>query len=97
MKVTINVDCTPEEARTFMGLPDVQPMQQAVMAELEQQMISNIKAMSPDNMMQTWLPAGMQGAEGLQKMFWNQVQNMMSGVVGTTNTIVSLRDKKESA
>ena len=25
MKVTVNVECTPEEARTFLGLPDVQP------------------------------------------------------------------------
>ena len=31
MKVTVNVECTPEEARTFLGLPDVQPMQEAVM------------------------------------------------------------------
>ena len=23
MKVNIEIDCTPEEARTFMGLPDV--------------------------------------------------------------------------
>ncbi|WP_379922986.1 DUF6489 family protein [Erythrobacter sp. R86502] len=23
MKITIEVDCTPEEARSFMGLPDV--------------------------------------------------------------------------
>ena len=23
MKVQIEIDCTPEEARTFMGLPDV--------------------------------------------------------------------------
>ena len=23
MKVTVNIDCTPEEARRFMGLPDV--------------------------------------------------------------------------
>ena len=27
MKVTIEVDCTPLEARQFMGLPDVQPIQ----------------------------------------------------------------------
>lgn len=24
MKVNIEIDCTPEEARTFMGLPDVE-------------------------------------------------------------------------
>lgn len=89
MKVTVNVDCTPEEARTFLGLPDVQPMQQAVMAELEQQMLANIRAMSPESMMQTWLPASVQGAENIQKMFWGQLQNMMSGVVNTTNTMIT--------
>ena len=26
MKVTVNVDCTPEEARTFLGLPDLAPI-----------------------------------------------------------------------
>ncbi|MFT3966942.1 MAG: DUF6489 family protein [Sphingobium sp.] len=27
MKFTVDVDCTPEEARTFLGLPDVKPIQ----------------------------------------------------------------------
>ena len=40
MNVTVNVDCTPEEARTFLGLPDLQPMQAAVMAEMEKRMMS---------------------------------------------------------
>ena len=31
MKVTVEVECTPEEARQFLGLPDVVPMQQAAM------------------------------------------------------------------
>jgi hypothetical protein len=30
MKVTVEVDCTPEEARGFLGLPDVVPIQQAI-------------------------------------------------------------------
>jgi len=97
MKVTVNVECTPEEARTFMGLPDVQPMQQALMAELEDQMRGNIRAMSPDNMIKTWMPAGVQGADQLQKMFWGQLQSMMSGVVGTTNAMVTLSDKKANS
>ena len=29
MKITVNVDCTPLEARQFMGLPNVEPMQKA--------------------------------------------------------------------
>jgi Family of unknown function (DUF6489) len=78
MKVTMNVECTPEEARAFFGLPDVQPLQEAVLKEMERQMKENIAAMSPDKMMQLWFPAGIKGAEDMQKMFWGNVQQMMA-------------------
>ena len=64
MKVTVNVECTPEEARTFMGLPDVQPMQEALMSELQQRLSANLQALSPENMMQAWLPASLQAVQG---------------------------------
>ncbi|MDZ4735977.1 MAG: DUF6489 family protein, partial [Rhodospirillaceae bacterium] len=38
MKVTIDIDCTPEEARAFMGLPDVAPLQARMLAEIEARM-----------------------------------------------------------
>jgi len=95
MKVTVNVECSPEEARAFMGLPDVQPMQQALMQELEQRLRANIQAMSPESMAKTWLPAGLQGAEQLQKMFWSQVQQTMSGLTSTASSAMSaFADKK---
>lgn len=72
MKITMNVECTPEEARAFFGLPDVQPMQEAVMTELQNQMLANIRAMDPTKMMQTWLPASMQNMNEFQKIFWGQ-------------------------
>jgi hypothetical protein len=31
MKITTNVDCTPDEARILMGLPDLKPMQEVLM------------------------------------------------------------------
>ena len=95
MKVTVNVECTPEEARTFMGLPDVQPMQEALMSELQQRLSANIHSMSPENMVQTWLPASFQGAEHMQKMMWNQMQQMIAGVVGTTNAVLTIKEKEE--
>ena len=58
MKVTFDIDCTPEEARKFLGLPDVAPMQEAVMKQMQDQMQENIKAMDPETMMKTWLKAG---------------------------------------
>ena len=95
MKVTVNVECTPEEARTFMGLPDVQPMQEALMSELQQRLSANLQALSPENMMQAWLPTSLQGAENMRKMAWNQMQQLMAGVVGTTNAVLTVKDKEE--
>lgn len=69
MKVTMNVDCTPEEARTFFGLPDVQPMQEQLLKEMQERLSTNLKAMDPDTMIQAWLPATMKGFEQLQHIF----------------------------
>ncbi|QJE74362.1 hypothetical protein HHL28_15920 [Aerophototrophica crusticola] len=77
MKVTVNIDCTPEEARTFFGLPDVQPMQQALMQQLQDRLSANIQAMDPEVMVRTWLPASIQGFEQIQKMLWNQMAAAM--------------------
>ena len=48
MKVTIEIDCTPDEARQYMGLPDVKPMQAALMARMEAQMAEAADRLSPD-------------------------------------------------
>ena len=65
----MNVDCTPEEARAFLGLPDVKPMQDELLHELQERMAANIRAMSPEEMLKTWLPAGMAGFEQMQQIF----------------------------
>ncbi|CAA7614039.1 conserved hypothetical protein [Candidatus Terasakiella magnetica] len=79
MKITVDVDCTPEELRTFFGLPDVRPMQDALMKQIQDQMASSLHAMEPETMFKVWLPAGVQGMEQLQKMFWSQ---FASGAMG---------------
>ena len=77
MKITINVDCTPEEARHFFGLPDVKPMQDALMQQIQDRMSANLQVMEPEAMLKTWLPASLQGFEQMQKMFWTQMTNAM--------------------
>ncbi len=39
MKITMNVECTPDEARAFLGLPDVKPMQEQLMQEVQERMM----------------------------------------------------------
>lgn len=97
MKVTLNVDCTPEEARAFLGLPDLGPMQQAILADLEQRMRANIQAMTPEGMIQMWLPAGMKGVEEAQKLFWSQIQQTMNGLAANaSNAMLSFANKGEN-
>ncbi len=73
MKIKVDIDCTPEEARQFLGLPDVKPMQDAIMKDIEDRMRANLQAMDPETMFKTWLPAGIQGWEQMQRMFWSQM------------------------
>jgi hypothetical protein len=69
MKVNIEIECTPLEARQFFGLPDVQPMQVAVMEKLQQQMIANIDKVSPESLIQSWFSFDPKLAERMQDMF----------------------------
>ena len=73
MKFHFDVDCTPEELRGFFGLPDVKPMQDRLMAELEERLRAGLGALDPEAMIRTWLPAGLKGFEQLQEMFLGQM------------------------
>lgn len=73
MKVTFDIDCTPEEARKFLGLPDVAPMQDAMMQELQKKMKENVEAMDAETIMKTWFEGGMKNMTEMQKMFWGQM------------------------
>jgi hypothetical protein len=75
MKVHVEIDCTPDEARAFFGLPDVAPMQERLMREVEARTLAAMKAMEPDTLIKTWLPASLQGFENMQKMFWNAMSD----------------------
>ncbi|HWA45710.1 MAG TPA: DUF6489 family protein [Hypericibacter adhaerens] len=70
MKITINIDCSPAEARAFLGLPDVAPLQDAVMKEAEQRMMAALKSMDAEAMFKAWLPGGLGSIEKMQRAFW---------------------------
>lgn len=71
MKVTVTVDCTPLEAREFLGLPDVQPMQAAMMDQMQQKMMANVDKFSPESIMQSWFSFDPKTADRFQEMFTN--------------------------
>ena len=69
MKIKLDIDCTAEEARRFLGLPELQPLQEALLKEVQERMGANLKAMDAKTMLETWLPATLKGFEQLQQMF----------------------------
>ena len=73
MKFSVDIDCTPEEARRFIGLPDVAPMQEGMLKMLEEKMQEHIRTLDPEQFMKTWMPATIQGWTEVQKMFWEQM------------------------
>jgi hypothetical protein len=69
MKITVEVECTPIEARQFMGLPDVQPMQDAILAEVEKRMLAHMDRFSPEGVLNAWLALFPQNPQQVQELF----------------------------
>ncbi len=69
MKITIDIDMTPDEARKLMGMPDLEPLQQAMMKRLEEKMHEALEEMSqPDYLFKRFFPIGVQGMEQFSRM-----------------------------
>ncbi|NJO55206.1 MAG: hypothetical protein HC834_01375 [Rhodospirillales bacterium] len=73
MKIHVDIECTPDEARAMFGLPDVKPMQQALMGEIEKKLMKTMSAMEPDALLKMWLPASISGFEQWQKLVWSRL------------------------
>jgi len=70
MKINMNIDLTPEEARKLMGLPDVEPLQQEMMELMREKMLENIQEMSdPEVFFKKVFPIGVQTMDQFQRMF----------------------------
>jgi Family of unknown function (DUF6489) len=69
VKITINVDCTPAEAREFLGLPDVRPLQAAWLSEVEKRMVADAQKFSPEAVARSWLSGAAIGTDWIPNMF----------------------------
>lgn len=76
MKINVEIDCTPAEARAFLGLPDVAPLNEHLVAEMQRRLSENITAMQPDELMKSWTSFGLQAQD--------QFRRMMETAVGST-------------
>ncbi|HEY8573589.1 DUF6489 family protein [Phenylobacterium sp.] len=75
MKMTIEVDCTPEEARRFMGLPDITPLNEHLVGEMQKRVDANISLLNPEDFLKNWLAMG----QGAQEQFRRMMEGSMGG------------------
>jgi hypothetical protein len=86
MKITIEVDCTPAEARAYMGLPDVEPLQAEVMGEVQRRVMQALSMTDPQQLLKNWVPWSAQGMETFQ--------NFMRAATGTAAGTRTSRDEE---
>jgi len=78
MKMTVEIDCTPLEARSFLGLPDVTALNEKLVQEMQARMESNIAMLSPEELMKNWTAFGVGAQEQFRKLMTQAVDIGMS-------------------
>ena len=68
MKVTVNVDCTPEEARSFLGLPDVSPIHEKYVQIMLETMDGSNSIEQMESLFKSFSPMGDAGMRLFQQM-----------------------------
>ena len=74
MKFTVDVDCTPEEARRFLGLPDLTPVHQAYIDKMQRFVSEGVTPDMVGEMMKSWGPMSEAGMS-----MWKAMLEGMSG------------------
>jgi hypothetical protein len=74
MKFTVDVDCTPEEARRFLGLPDLSAVHQVYLEKMQRVVAEGVTPDMVGDMMKSWGPM----TEASTTM-WRQMFEQMSG------------------
>ena len=72
MKFNIEVDCTPEEVRRLVGLPDLSDLHQAYLDQMKETMAKGLTPDAMENMIRSWVPGGAAGMDF--------VSNLMKGI-----------------
>ena len=69
MKIRIDIDCSPEEARAFLGWPDVADFQRAAMEQMQKRTTEYFESLEPEKLAKMFMPVGMEAWEAMQRTF----------------------------
>ncbi|MBI2381769.1 MAG: hypothetical protein HYV16_13540 [Gammaproteobacteria bacterium] len=70
MKLHVEIDATPEELRSFLGLPDISALNAELVAKFRENMDQGVAGYDPASLLKPVLPEALQAMSQLQKTFW---------------------------
>ena len=79
MQIKVTVDCTPKEAREFLGWPDVEPVQREMMDRLSQVMKEGVSGTEAMTLMRPFIAPNLQAFEAMQRAFFQAFQSGTGG------------------
>ena len=69
MKISVDVDCTPEEARRFLGFPDLGPVHEAYVEKMKAAVRDGPAPEAYAEMIKAWGPMSEAGMRLWRQMF----------------------------
>ena len=79
IKIKLDIECTPAEARQFLGLPDLQPMQDRLLTEMEQRFREAARQATPEAIIRRWFDAFPLAAEQMWQSFGKALKRDRTG------------------
>ena len=71
VKISINVDMTPEELRRFLGLPDVTPLNDDLVEKMRERVSGGVEGFDPTSVVGPMMATNVAAYEAMQRAFWN--------------------------
>ena len=74
MKINVDIDCTPEEARAFLGLPVLSPVHQLYVERMQALVRDGLTTADVEKMIKGWAPFVEGGLD-----VWTKAMQQMAG------------------
>ncbi|HXH01732.1 MAG TPA: DUF6489 family protein [Candidatus Competibacteraceae bacterium] len=71
MKIHITVEASAQEMREFLGLPNIQPLQEEILEQLRENLHKGMAGFDPQSLLKPLLTPQLQTVEQWQKLFWD--------------------------
>lgn len=94
MKISFDVEMTPEEMRKLLGLPDVEAFQRQLMDDIRERMVAGTEGYDPIKLFQPYVTGTMASWDMFQKMLTNAASLSSGGSSGDGQASAAAPGKK---